>query len=231
MPSISISISDIDAMKGVEGSLHPDLINAGMKRSWDRRRSSESELVEEINGGNSKFNRFKRRRAVGIMDHNLRTSSLFFNSPLHIFPGYSMTSTSSPSSPPSTSSTLLPSPDFKFPLCPTTISPEIPTIPLPFNKSLYPRIRSTSLPTILASSSQLQYVTKRWDAARILSLHLETQTATVHLLSASMLPPISTKTLKGLDLEQILRNSQLRHDIFFEPNLILSSPLENRNKS
>lgn len=217
-------------MKNNEDSLHPDLINAGMKRSWDRRRSSESELVEDINGGNSKFDRFKRRRAVGIIDHNLRTSTLLINSPLHIFPGYSMTSNPSAPSPLSTSNMLLPSPDFKFPLCPITISPEIPTIPLPFNKSFYPRIRSTSLPTILASSSQLQYVTKRWDAARILSLHSGSQTAAVHLLSATMLPPISIKSLKGLDLEQILGNSQLRHDIFFEPNLILSSPLENRNK-
>lgn len=221
MPSISISPSDIEALGVIEGVV-AHAHEESRKRSWERRRSSDSELMElELNGGN-KFNRFKRRRAVGIIDNMSRDSALL-SSPLHVFTDYSMTSNLSILS---TNPALLPSPDFKFPLCPTTSSPELPTIALPVHKSLHPRIRSTSLP-ILLTANQLQYATKRWDSARILSLHLA-QSNDTQLLSPTMAPPISIKTLRGLDLDQILRNSQLRHDIFFEANLILSSPLENR---
>lgn len=228
MSSISIPPLDIESYLQGKDGVNQDSKKTGSKRSWDRRRSSDSELIEEMHGG-SNFNRFKRRRAVGITDHTTRSNASLLLGSIEItrvFNSYSMHSPTLSSTP-----ELLASPEFRFPLSPTTFSPETVSSPLPIpstHQSLQPRIRSTSLPVKLTSVKSPQ-VTRKWNSARILALHFETSSLQ-HLSSPLMTPPISTKTLKGLDLDQILRNSQLRHDVYFEPNLILSSPLENRNQ-
>lgn len=39
------------------------------------------------------------------------------------------------------------------------------------------------------------------------------------LVSTSLVPPISKNTLRELDLNEVMRNAQLRHDVVFDPNL------------
>ncbi|GAA5956171.1 hypothetical protein JCM3765_005480 [Sporobolomyces pararoseus] len=41
-----------------------------------------------------------------------------------------------------------------------------------------------------------------------------------HLVTASLSPPISRNTLRELDLQEVMRNAQLRHDVVFDPNLM-----------
>ncbi|GAA5832951.1 hypothetical protein JCM3766R1_000371 [Sporobolomyces carnicolor] len=40
------------------------------------------------------------------------------------------------------------------------------------------------------------------------------------VVPASVTPPISRSTLRELDLQEVLRNAQLRHDVVFDPNLM-----------
>ncbi|GAA5934306.1 Sok1p [Sporobolomyces koalae] len=47
-----------------------------------------------------------------------------------------------------------------------------------------------------------------------------------HLAPVPLLPPISRSTLRELDLPEVLRNAQLRHDVVFDPNLMFRPNLD-----
>ncbi|GAA5906609.1 Sok1p [Sporobolomyces salmoneus] len=57
----------------------------------------------------------------------------------------------------------------------------------------------------------------RLHATRLSELSTE---SSYPITSASLTPPISRNTLRELDLQEVMRNAQLRHDVVFDPNLM-----------
>ena len=58
----------------------------------------------------------------------------------------------------------------------------------------------------------------KFHAGRIHCAHDET--ACGEFSAVSLAPPVTRATLRELDLHEIMRNPQLRHDVVFDPNLM-----------
>ncbi|BGP18094.1 hypothetical protein JCM10213_004756 [Rhodosporidiobolus nylandii] len=75
------------------------------------------------------------------------------------------------------------------------------------------RGRAVSPPAFPISQAELLAV----HAARLSRVE---GSATTPLSPTALVPPISSATLQELDMNQIMRNPQLRHDVVFDPNLM-----------
>ncbi|GAA6031396.1 hypothetical protein JCM8097_005641 [Rhodosporidiobolus ruineniae] len=76
-----------------------------------------------------------------------------------------------------------------------------------------------------ASTSSWTSVAQPMSQAELLSLHAlrlasEAQISPASLTPPALVPPITKTTLRELDMQEIMRNPQLRHDVVFDPNLM-----------